>query len=433
MCDTLALNNGGPICLAKNSDREPGEAQLVVRIPAVKNDARKKLKTTYLEIEQTASRHGVILSKPFWIWGAEMGVNDRGVAIGNEAVFTKVMERQNGLIGMDLLRLGLERGDSAEDALHLIASLIERYGQGGVCGLRDRRLRYDNSFLIADPKEIWALETAGRHWAAKKIASHAAISNCLAIGADYDLHSDGLEDFARQKGLFSGKGDLNFRETFDTWLLPHFARSEQRMNSNLVFLKTLKAGQEGVLARMMANLRSHRDAAANPEKGSNADVCMHSGGFLIRRSQTCGSMALRLDEERPLYLFTGTSAPCLSVFKPASFDADIQFSVLNADERTVAGSLWQRHEHVHRRLLFLEEDRKEVQKQINDVEQRMMAILDHEGKTPTTDDFTSADAIASALDEGLYQKYQGQPCRYPPLSPYGIYWKTMNRRDGFAL
>ncbi len=45
---------------------------------------------TYLDVPQVTHTHAVLLAKPFWIWGAEMGTNDQGVTIGNEAVFTKV-------------------------------------------------------------------------------------------------------------------------------------------------------------------------------------------------------------------------------------------------------------------------------------------------------------------------------------------------------
>lgn len=51
----------------------------------------------------------MILSKPAWMWGAEMGANDKNVVIGNEAVWTKNNEgegdaRQKRLLGMDLVR-----------------------------------------------------------------------------------------------------------------------------------------------------------------------------------------------------------------------------------------------------------------------------------------------------------------------------------------
>ena len=49
-----------------------------------------------------------ILSKPAWLWGAEMGANSFGVAIGNEAVWNRLSDSEYDavprLLGMDLLR-----------------------------------------------------------------------------------------------------------------------------------------------------------------------------------------------------------------------------------------------------------------------------------------------------------------------------------------
>lgn len=56
-------------------------------------------------MEQVGKTHAVILSRPSWLWGAEMGANELGVCIGNEAVWTKEPVGQGeALLGMDLLR-----------------------------------------------------------------------------------------------------------------------------------------------------------------------------------------------------------------------------------------------------------------------------------------------------------------------------------------
>jgi secernin len=431
MCDTLVLKKDGAVFFAKNSDREPGEAQLVVRIPAVRNDRQARLKTTYIEIDQTADRHGVILSKPFWIWGAEMGANDRGVVIGNEAVFTRGMEKTPGLIGMDLLRLGLERGDTAEHAMQVIIEMLETYGQGGICGYRDRRLRYDNSFILADSGQAWVLETAGRHWVAKAVRSAYSISNCLTIEEEYDLKSEGLEDFARQKGLFSGKGRLNFKKTFDTRFIPFFAASRHRLGLSSSRLKEMINGGSMHLGKMMNALRSHFKEPFEPAEGTNRDLCMHAGG-VIRRSQTCGSMASRLTPKIQSHFFTGTSAPCLSVFKPAGFDADLGFSVLNPDAKTVAGSLWQRHEQVHRRLIFNRKAREQVQSSSMETEKDILGLFEQSGFDMNAAQLRAADRMAADWEEALYRKYKDLPFDYSMLSPYALYWRRANRLDGFA-
>ena len=93
MCDTFVAladaTSDGSVILAKNSDREPDEAHEVVLLPAADHDGGT-VRCTYVRVPQVRRTHAVLLAKPYWIWGAEMGANEHGVVIGNEAVFTKV-------------------------------------------------------------------------------------------------------------------------------------------------------------------------------------------------------------------------------------------------------------------------------------------------------------------------------------------------------
>lgn len=430
MCDTHVLIKNKVVYFAKNSDREPGEAQLVIRLPAASTAGTLKQNATYITLDAAPFSHGVILSKPFWTWGAEMGVNDHGVVIGNEAVFTRLMENTRGLIGMDLVRLGLERGATAEHAMQVIIELIEAHGQGGPCGFRDKTLHYDNSFIIADPSRAWVLETAGRFWAAREVTTFAAISNCLTIGPDYDRKSEGLEDKARKGGFFRGRGDFSFKKAFDTRLLPFFAGARRRVHLGRESLQRTFIEDAVHPRQMMMNLRAHHDPDATPATGDNRDICMHAGGF-IRRSQTCGSMVSRLSADGCLHFFTGTSAPCLSMFKPADFNDDIAYCVLNPDERTVEGSLWRKNEHVHRRLLFLEEERQEFQEALADAENRMLAVIGKNYFRPSADDLHAADGLARQWTDRWCEKYKTEAFHYPRFSVYGRFWRRANERDGF--
>ncbi|MCF6240326.1 MAG: C69 family dipeptidase [Bacteroidales bacterium] len=319
MCDTFVYvptkNTSGNIIFGKNSDREPNEAQAIVRIPA-KTHKNKKLKCTYVEVPQVKETFEVLLSKPFNMWGAEMGANEHNLVIGNEAVFTKIKFKKNnsGLTGMDLLRLALERTKNADDAFYLITELIEKYGQNANGGYKNE-LYYHNSFIIADKQKAWVLETAGKHWVAEKVSGFRSISNRLTIGEKFDLSSKNIEDFARKKGWLKKGENFHFAKVFSDWFYTYFSKSAQR------YAKTCSMGTAHKITSVINAQRiltSHYVDSKhfNPTKLYNGgSVCMHATDF-TNPTQTVGSMIAEIRKNKPsTYWFTGTSNPCVSVYK----------------------------------------------------------------------------------------------------------------------
>jgi dipeptidase len=400
MCDTQVLIGPDAIWFAKNSDREPSEPQPVVRVPAVRGDAAAAVRATYLEVPQAPDRHAVILSKPVWCWGAEMGVNERGVAIGNEAIFSRRASATQALLGMDLVRLGLERGASAAEALDVMTSLLQQHGQGGPAGFRDKNFCYDSSFLIADAREAWVLETAGREWQKQRVDGHYAISNRLT-----------LEPLARQ----------------DTRLVPFFARAAERRALSLHHLGRAAqavgaAHGRDRFARMAFHLRAHQAGNEDPALGSNADVCMHAAGF-IRRHQTTGSMIARLTGAGPTALFTGTSAPCLSIFRPAAFDGE--FAVLTPADKQVEALLWRRHELLHRRALADAELRERLRATRDPIETKIFAEL--ASPQPAAEALARADRLAAAWHKVLWESLNQRPAL-----PGTRFWRRLSATDGLT-
>jgi len=72
-----------------------------------------------------------------------------------------------------IVRIALERSTSAKEALDVISTLLEKYGQGGRNSEDPNfgQWSYHNSFLLVDNTEAWVLDTAGKFWAAKQFTS----------------------------------------------------------------------------------------------------------------------------------------------------------------------------------------------------------------------------------------------------------------------
>ncbi|MDW8319192.1 MAG: C69 family dipeptidase [Anaerolineae bacterium] len=442
MCDTfVALPDAtadGSVIFGKNSDRHPNEAHHLLLIPRARHPAGSTVKLTYLELPQVEETYAVLLAKPFWIWGAEMGANEHGVVIGNEAVFTKVpYDKGPGLIGMDFIRLALERTATARAALELITALLAEHGQGGNCGF-GHKLYYHNSFIIADPREAWVLETAGREWAAQRVTSGVrSISNAITIGDAWDLASPGLVDYAVRRGWCRGQEDFHFGRCYSDFLYTRFSAAHFRQSCTTQAL-TARSGRITV-ADAMAVLRDHGSAAGpgwTPARGvTGATVCMHAGWGPVRISQSVGSLVSHLRAERQTHWVTGTSAPCTGIFKPVWLDAGLPDLGPAPTGVYDAATLWWRHEALHRevlrdyaaRLPLVAEERDARERQLIAEAEVVAGRPAAERAAFTAQSFAQADAAA----QRWLERVRREPVRSPAPWHHRLAWTGFNRSASF--
>lgn len=351
MCDTMvALKNStvdNSVIFAKNSDREPKEPHVGIYVPRKKH-TEKKVKCTYIEIEQVPETYACILFKPSWIWGAEMGVNEYGVVIGNEAIFTKLISKNHSLIGMDYVRLALERAKTAKEAVEVIIELLEKYGQGGKCGYT-KNLYYDNSYLIADFNEAYVLETAGKEWVYKKITDFYSISNSITLRDEYDDSSF--------------KKKIDFKETYEKKLFSIISSGDFRRN--ITYKNLEKLSGEIDVKDMVNILRIHTDSK-NIINGSLKSICMHSWSLVS--SETTGSFVVKLKDGEIKIYATLSPRPCSSIFKPLAFNAFLYAE----DEVSSAENYWRKRRKFVMKIAENEELKKRFEKERDTLEEEIL-------------------------------------------------------------
>ena len=242
-------------------------------------------RTTYIEVEaHDGDTVACALSMPDWCWGAEHGVNEAGVAIGNETIYTTLDPRDapNALIGMDVVRLGLERATSALNAVQVMSEVITRYGQGGSghdTRNGERARPYWSSFLIADANDAWVMETSGTEIATHQVATTWAISNRTTIPAFAARHRHPLQ--------------------------PVELLVDPRLNASRALLAAGPVAVQG----MQEHLRSHvggRDGWT---------VCMHAVVDGESVEATTASMIVELSDDPTVWWAQGS--PCVTPFQSA--------------------------------------------------------------------------------------------------------------------
>lgn len=410
MCDTLYRSfSPHSAFFGKNSDRVPSEAQ-----------------TLCIVLEKSLA---YVLSKPSWMKGGEMGINQAGVAIGNEAVFSRWKPAKNGVLGMDILRKALASSSTAKDAVDYICSFVESNDQGGN-GSYKGSLYYDNSFLVSDSKGAFIVETAGRRWAWRSALAADAISNCYCIEEDYKrLDTQTRKEISpvNESAACSDEADPgrkghkeSFKEHVENRFYLRFSKAEVRRACSLSLLADLSKKPAALAPRarildILDTLRSHGNFDPRSRFKKNMEsLCIHEG-ILPPVSATTASMAVEYKGgDAAIIWFSGTSYPCISLYKPILLvegrfiplwtDYDYTEGNQSAIEYWEAWRSWVGKEKAHAKSLDpgFAEARNHAQETLAMIAERALAdLLSHQDGVSTKVLAQEARAVVAGWEKDL--------------------------------
>ena len=359
-CDTfVALGNSTitkSTIFAKNSDRPKDECQTLIEIPRLKHKKNSVVKCQYIEIPQIETTYRHFGSQPHWLWGYEHGFNEYQVVIGNEAVNSKFSENNiPRLLGMDLVRLGLERGKSALSAVNIITNLISTYGQGKFTN-NHKSSNYDNSFIVADPNEAYIIEAANKEWVTKKVDSTIGISNIYSVNSDWtDISPTAKQTAIDNKWYLESKNPINFLKTFSNNETKgaQEGRGEFRRVRSCTYLDLFKGKLD--LNIFLSLLKDHSNGE-NPSENiqihysDNRSICMHHSENSV--SNTAASLIADLSQDKnrtPIY-WCSLYTPCIGIFIPIFCEGDIPEKLTIKNKTFSNDSLWWKFHAINKKV-----------------------------------------------------------------------------------
>lgn len=357
-CDTMVALPGatlaGGVLFAKNSDRHQDECQPLVMRPRANHAKGAMFQAQFLAIPQVGTSYRHVGSRPHWCTGYEHGFNEHQVAIGNEALPSLAPPaKEPRLVGMEIIRLALERSASAAEAVRVITGLVEQYGQGKF-EAAPAEGSYDNIFLCADPRESYIVECVGHDWAVKRVREapgFATISNIGMLGKDADRVSASARANAVKLGLAKPEagGAFNWAETFCRRPATSGAVRQRRTSA------LLGRAAGGLDARaMMRTLADHADGKHPDEPWAEdvrgpVSVCMHrteqyvvQGGPFRYPGSTAASLVadFSADGRRLPVYWCGMYSPCMTLFQPVFVEGDLPPALAVGGEKPSDDSPW---------------------------------------------------------------------------------------------
>jgi secernin len=304
----------------------------------------EKVHTQFLELPQARQTYAVVGCQPNGSWGYEHGINEQQVAVGCLTLPSKLKCDSPALLGTDLTRLTLERSRTALQAVDLLTSLVERYGQGGFPGC-PAECAHDHAFLIVDPTEAYAVETAGHYWVYQEVQEVRAVSNARVIRQDWDRISQGLASYAIGRGWWSDDGrKLDFAGALGEdpaaqapalrrWGRDTLLLMEQHGHIDTAFVRHVLSDQLEETPRVPGTRPAAEEGVKwdkNPLESARA-AC--AAGFVV---------ALTRDPARLPMTWCALGAACATVYYPVFLDGELPEPFTQVSQQPRAENFWRR-------------------------------------------------------------------------------------------
>jgi secernin len=269
-------------------------------------------------------------------------------------------EASAGLTGPDLVRLGLERGASARQAVDVMTDLAGRHGQG----LSQTEL--DPSFLIADGREAFALEMFGSYWAMQRVGEVRAVSDTCHLRQDWDHLAHGLAEWAIARGWWPADGSkLDFagavadREDADRSAMRRWGRSTlllERFNGQI---------DRSLLRRILGDhfegCADEVDPTRVPHGDSIPTLCRHGATPTALRTAASLITQTRADGTLPIAWYS-FGPPCLGVYFPLFLVGELPSDLRRVSSSMAGGLRGERAIHSEQRTALARlQDRFELE------------------------------------------------------------------------
>jgi dipeptidase len=299
----------------------------------------EKVQTSSLELPQARVTYTILGSRPHGAWGLQHGVNEHGVAAGRVPLGTRVAGTGPGLRGTDLVRLALERSQTARQAVDLLTDLVSRHGQAPEYGADG------NAFLVADGGAAFVVEAAGRYWVFQEVCEVRALGALGTVRQDWNRIAPGLSEHAIASGWWPADGSkLDFAGAVSP--VPPEEDSPAAAALHRWGRATLLLGEQNGhidTAFMRRVLSDHPAGDDQPGDAEEVSLCRHPGAGR-RDEATSASLVVSLgaEEGRLPAAWCAFGPPCLSVYFPVFLDGDLPAAFSRSSPEPCADSFWWR-------------------------------------------------------------------------------------------
>ncbi len=286
----------GTTLFGLNHHAPPNLRHALHLVPGQLYDAGEFAHASALHVPQARQTYAVLGMQPIGHWGYTHGVNEHRVALGITEWQSRLKGPQGGLDGLELVRLALERGRSAHQAVEVLTDLLEHHGptQPDSAG--------DHIFLIADAHEAYVLETAGRFWALLECSHTRVVTDAAMIRQDWRRLAPGLSEFVLEKGWWNDDGSkIDFVRCLGESAEQSIRAHKRWGHASLALAQQQGAIDVHYLRRMLADhFTENRDLLPGARTGTLAS------SFLIELHQS----------EEPVLAWVAFGTPKASLYFP---------------------------------------------------------------------------------------------------------------------